>query len=106
MEQVDTLNSCMKGRLISNNSKSSIKSSIKFGMFSLMKYHFKRGYKNDILKNRNCCILIGPEGDFTKEEIEISKQYSFHPISLGNSRLRTETAGIAGCHLLNIINNL
>ncbi len=46
-------------------------------------------------------ILIGPEGDFTKEEIEFAKQNNFIPISLGNTRLRTETAGMVACVLLN-----
>jgi 16S rRNA (uracil1498-N3)-methyltransferase len=40
-------------------------------------------------------ILIGPEGDFTKEEIQLALQNSFTPVALGNTRLRTETAGIA-----------
>ncbi len=43
-------------------------------------------------------ILIGPEGDFTKEEVEKSLQQGFTPISLGRSRFRTETAGIVACH--------
>jgi 16S rRNA (uracil1498-N3)-methyltransferase len=40
-------------------------------------------------------ILIGPEGDFTKEEIQLALQNNFIPVALGNTRLRTETAGIA-----------
>ena len=43
-------------------------------------------------------ILIGPEGDFTKEEVEKSLQQGFTPISLGRSRFRTETAGMVACH--------
>ncbi|MDB5199586.1 MAG: ribosomal small subunit methyltransferase [Chitinophagaceae bacterium] len=46
-------------------------------------------------------ILIGPEGDFTKEEIELAKQNNFIPVSLGNTRLRTETAGVVAAVLLN-----
>ncbi len=46
-------------------------------------------------------ICIGPEGDFTKEEIEFAKQNNFIPVSLGETRLRTETAGIVACVLLN-----
>ena len=42
---------------------------------------------------------------FTIDEIMLSKKYQFHPITLGDSRLRTETAGIVACHLINIINN-
>ena len=46
-------------------------------------------------------ILIGPEGDFTKEEIDLAKQNNFIPVSLGDTRLRTETAGIVPAVLLN-----
>lgn len=49
-------------------------------------------------------ILIGPEGDFSKEEIEILKKKEFQCISLGKSVLRTETAGIYVCNVLNMIN--
>jgi 16S rRNA (uracil1498-N3)-methyltransferase len=45
-------------------------------------------------------ILIGPEGDFTKEEIELALQNNFRPVALGNTRLRTETAGIVAATLL------
>ena len=45
-------------------------------------------------------ILIGPEGDFTKEEIEYALKHDFIPVSLGNTRLRTETAGIAAAVIL------
>lgn len=49
-------------------------------------------------------ILIGPEGDFTHEEIEIAQRNSFIPVSLGTNRLRTETAGIVACHSVYYIN--
>ena len=45
-------------------------------------------------------ILIGPEGDFTKDEIDLALQNDFTPISLGETRLRTETAGIVSATLL------
>lgn len=51
--------------------------------------------------NQSSIILIGPEGDFTKDEIEFAKQNNFLPVSLGETRLRTETAGIVACVLLN-----
>ena len=47
-------------------------------------------------------ILIGPEGDFTKNEIELALQNNFTPVSLGETRLRTETAGIVAATLLNM----
>ena len=49
-------------------------------------------------------ILIGPEGDFSEKEIEIARIKSFNEISLGNKRLRTETAGVVSCNLINAIN--
>ena len=42
-------------------------------------------------------ILIGPEGDFTPNEIELALQNDFKPLTLGNTRLRTETAALAAC---------
>ena len=45
-------------------------------------------------------LLIGPEGDFTAEELALAAQKQFAPVSLGESRLRTETAGIVGAVLL------
>ena len=47
-------------------------------------------------------ILIGPEGDFTKNEIELALQNDFIPVSLGETRLRTETAGIVAATLLKL----
>ena len=45
-------------------------------------------------------ILIGPEGDFTKEEIEAALVQAYKPVSLGETRLRTETAGLVAAVLL------
>ena len=50
-------------------------------------------------------ILIGPEGDFSPEEIDLAEQEGFVPISLGESRLRTETAALVVCTVANMINN-
>lgn len=49
-------------------------------------------------------IFIGPEGDFTNEELTVAQQNGFIKVSFGESRLRTETAGIAACHILNLVN--
>ena len=54
--------------------------------------------------SNNYCVLIGPEGDFLQDEVDLAQGVGFQSISLGQSRLRTETAGIAACHILNIIN--
>ena len=53
----------------------------------------KTGLKDAMLKVKSL-ILIGPEGDFTEEEIKIAIENKFQPLSLGNNRLRTETAGL------------
>lgn len=50
-------------------------------------------------------VLIGPEGDFTPEELQQAQQYGFQKVSLGANRLRTETAGLAACHILNLVNS-
>jgi 16S rRNA (uracil1498-N3)-methyltransferase len=53
---------------------------------------------------RNALILIGPEGDFTNDEIREAIDSGFTPVHLGRSRLRTETAGIAACYSIYFIN--
>ena len=56
-------------------------------------------------KGKNCLILIGPEGDFSAEELKMALKNGFIPVSLGKSRLRTETAGIVACNTLNLLND-
>lgn len=53
---------------------------------------------DSILPGEDATVLIGPEGDFSKEEVEMAIKAGFRPVSLGNSRLRTETAGLVACH--------
>jgi len=53
---------------------------------------------------QNALILIGPEGDFSTEEIEYALQYNFEPVSLGESRLRTETAALVACQTVHVLN--
>lgn len=60
--------------------------------------------KDNCLPGQDVTILIGPEGDFSEEEIELAKAKSFQEITLGKSRLRTETAGVVACHIVNLIN--
>lgn len=50
--------------------------------------------------NENVLMLIGPEGDFTPDEISSSLKNNFQPVSLGSTRLRTETAGVVAATLL------
>ena len=61
--------------------------------------HLMEKYKAD----RDVIILIGPEGDFSPMEIKTSFENGYAPISLGASRLRTETAGMVACHTVNLL---
>lgn len=61
---------------------------------------FKQKYK----AGNNALILVGPEGDFSEKEINFALQQGYQEITLGKSRLRTETAGIVCCHTLQILN--
>lgn len=49
-------------------------------------------------------ILIGPEGDFSPREINLALGNGFRPVSLGKTRLRTETAALASCFIVNLLN--
>lgn len=64
----------------------------------------KKGIRDVYRKEDNAVILIGPEGDFTEDEIAAAIKSGFTPVHLGRSRLRTETAGIAACHSVYFIN--
>lgn len=52
----------------------------------------------------NVCFLIGPEGGFSLSEVSQAKENGFETISFGESRLRTETAGLAACFAVNMLN--
>jgi 16S rRNA (uracil1498-N3)-methyltransferase len=60
--------------------------------------------KSQLILNSNYLIVIGPEGDFTQEELEAAVNHDFIPVSLGDSRLRTETAALEACFELNFLN--
>ncbi|NJM26235.1 MAG: 16S rRNA (uracil(1498)-N(3))-methyltransferase [Bacteroidia bacterium] len=49
-------------------------------------------------------VMIGPEGDFSGPELELAAAHNYRKVSLGASRLRTETAGMVACHILTLIN--
>lgn len=57
-----------------------------------------------IEKNQSYLILIGPEGDFSPAEIKLALEQNYKPVTLGNTRLRTETAALAACFEINYIN--
>ena len=58
----------------------------------------KKSLKNELKANQDVTILIGPEGDFSVKEIQQAIDSNFIPVSLGTTRLRTETAAIVACH--------
>lgn len=60
--------------------------------------------RNVLQPARDALVLIGPEGDFSEEEVNAAIRKGFVPISLGRSRLRTETAALIACFTLNDIN--
>jgi 16S rRNA (uracil1498-N3)-methyltransferase len=61
--------------------------------------HLKTAYRQG-----DCTVLIGPEGDFSRKEMDAAFGQGFNPVSLGPSRLRTETAAVVACHIINIAN--
>lgn len=60
--------------------------------------------KEQLILNSNYLIVIGPEGDFTLEELDAAVNNNFIPVSLGDSRLRTETAALEACFEINFLN--
>jgi len=64
----------------------------------------KKSLKNTLQKRQDVTILIGPEGDFSQNEINLAVENKYIPVSLGTTRLRTETAAIAACHSVMFIN--
>lgn len=64
----------------------------------------KKSLKNIVQASQDCTILIGPEGDFSVKEIQTALDNKFIPVSLGNTRLRTETAAVVACHSVVFLN--
>lgn len=60
--------------------------------------------KNTLQPNADVLILIGPEGDFSSNEINVAIASGYKPVTLGNTRLRTETAAIVACHSVAFLN--
>lgn len=57
-----------------------------------------------VADKKEVLLMIGPEGDFAKEEIMLAQKFDFKVVTLGNSRLRTETAGVVACTIVNTFN--
>ena len=70
--------------------------------------HCYEGEKEALMQalqpGENALVLIGPEGDFSPEEVQKAMAHGFRPITLGKSRLRTETAALVAVHMMNIVN--
>ncbi len=65
----------------------------------------QRVFMSEIVKpNERYLVLIGPEGDFSSAEIQAALANGYKPVTLGTTRLRTETAGLAACFELNYLN--
>ena len=62
--------------------------------------------KDALVEGEDATVLIGPEGDFSPEEVDMAIKAGYMPVSLGSSRLRTETAGLVACHTYIIKNGI
>lgn len=62
----------------------------------------KVNLQDAVVPGHDMVVLIGPEGDFSPQEIEIALKAGFKPVSLGPSRLRTETAALVAVHIMNL----
>ena len=66
----------------------------------------RRDFVKECLPESDVTIMVGPEGDFSQPEIRAALDAGFIPVSLGDSRLRTETAGVFACAAIHTINQL
>jgi 16S rRNA (uracil1498-N3)-methyltransferase len=66
----------------------------------------KKQMRDLIREKKKIMILIGPEGDFSDQEISEAKANGLYPVSLGESRLRTETAGVVACSNIAILKDI
>lgn len=77
------------------------------GIKAIAHVHPEHKYLGQVIgPNDSLTILIGPEGDFSSEEVKAAEKAGFRPVSLGYNTLRTETAGLKACCLFSLINNL
>ena len=64
----------------------------------------KQSLKSQLHAKNTTTILIGPEGDFSTKEIDLALENNWTPVTLGDTRLRTETAAIVACHSVAFVN--
>jgi 16S rRNA (uracil1498-N3)-methyltransferase len=89
------------GEFLKKNKQESIDNQRFIGYVS---EQYRTPLKQLVTINGSYLILIGPEGDFSEDEITQAISLGFQPVSLGNSRLRTETAGLVACHSFHLLN--
>lgn len=90
------LNEMISFKTLLDNAKANIK------LIAYVDFENKIHMKNELNDQQDTLILIGPEGDFTPEEVELAIKKGYKKVSLGNSRLRTETAALVAVHLMNL----
>ena len=61
---------------------------------------------NVLQRGEDATVMIGPEGDFSVEEVRLAESHGWKSVSLGRSRLRTETAALVAVHLMHICNQI
>ncbi len=64
----------------------------------------RKSLKSELIPGRRYLVMIGPEGDFSNEEIKLALEKGYTPVTLGNFRLRTETAALAAVHSTAFVN--
>ena len=70
-------------------------------------YDWEKPFLMDVLEpGRDAVVMVGPEGDFSIEEVRLAQEHGFRPVSLGRSRLRTETAALAAVHMMQMTNQI
>lgn len=70
-------------------------------------YEGEKPHLKDVLhKGHDAIVMIGPEGDFSIEEVRLAQEYGFQSVTLGSSRLRTETAALVAVHLMQLCHSV
>ncbi|MFC2137667.1 16S rRNA (uracil(1498)-N(3))-methyltransferase [Bacteroidota bacterium] len=85
--------------------ESVLKSSINYKYIAHCQNNTLPHLKTVYFKENDAFILIGPEGDFSPYEVQLANNNNFTEISLGKNRLRTETAGVVSCQIINLLND-
>lgn len=73
-----------------------------YGDNNIIELKEKQLLRDVLCKNDKAVVMVGPEGDFSLNEVAFSQNHGFLPVSLGDSRLRTETAAVVAVHILNL----